>query len=57
MPQLDSAHQIGIEMALQSILIVVESGGRGGRINAARIFHSQKLGPSLPVTQQPAVLW
>jgi len=57
MPQLDSAHQIGPETSLQSILIVVESGGTGGRINAAGIFHSQKLGPNLPVPQQPAVPW
>src|SRR5271168_2407054 len=29
MPQADSAHQIGPETSLQSILIVVESGGTG----------------------------
>ena len=30
MPQADSAHQIGPETILQGVLIVVESGGRGG---------------------------
>jgi len=30
MPQADSAHQIGPETILQGILIVVESGDRGG---------------------------
>ena len=57
MPQLDSAHQIGPETTLQVILIVVERGGTGGRINAAGIFHSQNLGPLLLVPQQPAVPW
>src|SRR5271170_1732581 len=57
MPQVDSAHQIGAETILQGVLIVVESDGRGGRIHAAGIFHSQKLGPILPVPQQPAVPW
>jgi len=56
MTQLDSARQIGPEITFQGILIVVESGGTGGRINAAGIFHSQKLGPILPVPQQPALL-
>src|SRR5271170_4385187 len=46
-PQADSAHQIGPETTLQDVLIVVESGGTEGRINAAGIFHSQKLGPIL----------
>jgi hypothetical protein len=32
----------GPEITFQSIVIVVESGGTGGRINAAGIFHSQK---------------
>src|SRR5271155_4896845 len=50
MPQLDSAHQIGPETTLQSILIVVESGGTGGRINAAGIFHSQEFGPKFACT-------
>jgi len=54
MPQADSAHPIGPETTLQSILIVVENGGTGGRINAAGIFHSR---PILPVPQQPAILW
>src|SRR5271155_2159791 len=57
MLQVDSAHQIGAETILQGVLIVVESGGRGGRIHAARIFHSQKLGLILPVRQQPGVPW
>jgi len=30
MPQADSAHQTGLHPTLQGILIVVESGGRGG---------------------------
>ena len=57
MLQADSAHQIGLKPTLQGILIVVEGGGTGGRINAAGIFHSQKLGPLLLVPQQPAVPW
>src|SRR5271170_2142496 len=57
MPQADSAHEIGPDTILQGVLILVESGGKEGRINAAGIFHSQKLGPILPVPQQPAVPW
>src|SRR5271154_2639716 len=57
MLQADSLHQTGLKTILYTILILVESGGRGGRINAAGIFHSQKLGPILPVPQQPALLW
>jgi hypothetical protein len=30
MPQADSAHQTGLKPTLQGVLIVVESGGRGG---------------------------
>ena len=41
---LDLERQIGPESILQDILIIVENGGRGGRINATGIFHSQKLG-------------
>src|SRR5271155_5834215 len=44
MPQAHSAHQIGPETILQGVLIVVESGGRGGRINAAGIFHFSEIG-------------
>jgi len=50
MPWLDSAGQRGPEITLQGILIVVESGGTGGRINAAGIFHSQKLGADFACT-------
>ena len=49
-PQADSAHQIGPETTLQGVLIVVESGGKGGRIHAAGIFHSQKLGADFACT-------
>jgi hypothetical protein len=56
-PQADSAHRVGLETTLPGVLIVVESGGTGGRINGAGIFHSQKLGSILPVPQQPALLW
>ena len=52
-----SAPQTGLKPILHVILILVESGGRGGRITVAGIFHSQKLGPILPVPQQPAVAW
>src|SRR5271154_683862 len=41
---------------LHTVLIVVESRGRGGR-NAAGIFHSEKLGLTLFLPQQPALLW
>src|SRR5271170_6884528 len=44
MPQADSAHQIGPKPILHAVLILVESGGRGGRINAAGIFHSSEIG-------------
>ena len=57
MLQAHSAHQTGLKLILQAVLILVESGGRGGRINGAGIFHSQKLGPILPVPQEPALLW
>jgi len=40
--QLDSAHQIGPETPLQDTLIIVENGGKGGRIKAGGIFHFQK---------------
>ena len=40
MLQADSARQIGLKPTLQGILIVVEGGGTGGRINAAGIFYS-----------------
>jgi hypothetical protein len=36
--RLDSAHQIGPEITFQSILILVESGGTGGRINLPAFF-------------------
>jgi hypothetical protein len=51
MPQPDSTWKIGPETTLQGILIVVGTGGTGGRINAAGIFYSQKLGPLLLVPQ------
>ena len=54
MLQAYSAHQTGLKPVLHAVLIVVESGGTGGRINAAGIFHSR---PILPVPQQPAILW
>src|SRR5271170_678519 len=57
MPQADSAHQIGLKPTLQGILIVVESGGPGGRINAAGIFHSQKFDSLLLIPQQPVPPW
>src|SRR5271154_3695428 len=57
MLQAHLAHQTGLNPILHAVLILVESGGRGGRITAAGIFHSQKLGPILPVPQQPAILW
>ena len=57
MLQAHSAHQTGLKPILHAVLILVESGGRGGRINAAGIFHSQKLGPILLVPQQPIVSW
>jgi len=56
-PQLDSAVQIGPETTLQDILIVVKNGGRGGRIKAAGIFHSQKLGAQGLVTPQAKELY
>ena len=56
-PQADSAHQIDLKTILHAVLILVESGGTEGRINAAGIFHSQKLGPILPLPQQSALLW
>ena len=34
--------QLGPETSLQNILIVVENGGKGGRIKAAALIHSQK---------------
>ena len=43
-PGLDSAHRKGSETTLQGILMVVENGGKGGRINTGGIFHPQKLG-------------
>ena len=57
MLQAYSARQTGLKPALQGILIVVESGGRGGRINAAEFFTPQKLDPILLVPHQPAVAW
>ena len=57
MLQAYSAHQTGLKPILHAVLILVESGGSGGRINAGGMFHSQKLGPILPVPQQPAVAW
>jgi hypothetical protein len=39
--QLDSTRQIGPETTLQSIPIVVEKGGKGGRIKAAAPIHTQ----------------
>jgi hypothetical protein len=54
MLQAYSAHQTGLKPILYAVLILVESGGSGGRINAAGIFHSR---PILPVPQQPAILW
>src|SRR5271155_5763473 len=50
MPRLDSARQRGPEITLRGILIIVESGGTGGRTNAAEIFHSQKLGADFACT-------
>src|SRR5271170_1118371 len=38
MLQAHSAHQTGLKPILYAVLILVESGGRGGRINAAGIF-------------------
>ena len=38
---LDSEREIGSETILQDILIVVENGGRGGRINATRFSPSE----------------
>jgi hypothetical protein len=37
--QLGSTRQIGPETTLQSILIVVENGGKGGRIKDAALIH------------------
>jgi len=54
MLQAYSAHQTGLKPILHAVLILVESGGSGGRINAAGIFHSRSI---LPVPQQPAVAW
>jgi len=53
MLQAYSAHQTGLK-PIHAVLILVESGGSGERINAAGIFHSR---PILPVPQQPDVLW
>jgi len=47
-------NQTGLKSILHAVLILVESGGGGGEINAAGIFHSR---PILPVPQQPAILW
>src|SRR5271155_2405698 len=44
MLQAYSAHQTGLKPILHAVLILVESGGRGGRINAAGIFHSSEIG-------------
>src|SRR5271170_1853623 len=57
MPQVVSAHGIGPETTLQGILIVVESGGRGGRINAAGIFHSQPDFVCTSTTGSPMGKW
>ena len=37
-------HQIGLETTIYDILIVVESGSRGGRIKPDGIFESRKFG-------------
>ena len=60
MPWLDSAGQRGPEITLQGILIVVESGGTGGRINAAGIFHSSEIGHDFActsTTRSPTDKW
>ena len=40
MLQAYSAHQTGLKPILHAVVILVESGGGGGEINAAGIFHS-----------------
>ena len=51
MPQLNSARQIGPEITFQGILIVVEGGGTGERINTAGI-HSES-NPSRATPKAP----
>jgi len=41
--QADSAHQICLNPTLSAVLIIVESGDRGG-LKAGGIFHAQKFG-------------
>jgi hypothetical protein len=47
--QLGSTRQIGPETTLQNILIVVENGGKGGRIKAAPLIENSlsKMGGAL----------
>ena len=57
MLQADSAHQISPETGLQSILIVVESGGTGQEKMLPEFFTLRNWAPILLVPQQPAVPW
>jgi len=57
MRRADSAHQIGPDPTFHALLIVVESGGRGGGITVGGIFHSYKLGMFWLVSPPPLELW
>jgi len=57
MLQAHSAHQVGPETILQSILIVVESGGTGQEKMLPEFFTLRNWVPILLVPQQPAVPW
>src|SRR5271170_3562233 len=50
MQQADSAHQIGPETILQDVLIVVESGGTGGKNKSCRNFSLSEIGPDFACT-------
>jgi hypothetical protein len=56
-PQLDSKRQIGPEIPLHGILMVVGSGSRGGNKKVGGIFPPQNLGMFLHTSPQPAGLW
>ena len=57
MRRADSAHQIGPDSTLHTVLIVAESGVGGGGITVGGIFHSVKLGMFWLVSPPPMVLW
>jgi hypothetical protein len=52
-PQADSTHQTGLKPILHALLIVVESGDRGGVKKLPEFFVIINLGMFLLVAQQP----